>query len=87
MSCVCSRFWLYVNNTGIVFFVVVFFLSQTDSLLAQWHVCAVFCIPDLQVMPAGIKTIFLSVTRSVVLMHGFNVIREIRCLLHFADVR
>ncbi len=79
MSCVCSQFWLYVNNTGIVLF-----LSQTDSRLAQWHVCAVFCIPDSQVMPAGIKTnvTSLSVTRSVL-----NVIREIRCLLPFADVR
>ncbi len=83
MSCVCSQFWLYVNNTGIVLFC---FLSQTDSRLAQWHVCAVFCIPDLQVMPAGLKTIVTSlsvnVTRSVL-----NVIREIRCLLPFADVR
>lgn len=84
MSCVCSRFCLYVNNTGIVLFC---FLSQTDSCLSQWHVCAVFCLPDLQVMAAGINNTFLSVTSSVLLMHGLSVMREIRCLLHFADVR
>lgn len=31
------------------------FLSHTDPYLAQWHVCAAFCIPDLQVMPANKK--------------------------------
>lgn len=38
-------------------------------------------------MSADIKTTFLSVAKSVVLMHGLSVIREIRCLLHLADVR
>lgn len=58
-----------------------FFLSQNDSRRAQWHVWAVFCIGDLQVMP---------VTSSVLLMHGLRVWWErsvVCCILLMSDER